>query len=148
MAAEYGDDPALARRAGGDQRAGGVRRRDGLPGALGGPDPADPAPAGYWVKDTLAADGHDARTRCPSRRRRPRRSTVGRTSSSCCGPTRTCAADRDYPFARGGERSVARGYTKAVEKARQLVYVEDQYLWGHHVGESSPRRCARTPTCT
>ena len=41
---------------------------------------------------------------------------------------------RDYPFARGGERSVARGYTKALERARRLVYVEDQYLWGHHVG--------------
>ncbi len=42
---------------------------------------------------------------------------------------------RDYAFARGGERSVARGYTKAVEKARHLVYVEDQYLWGAHVGD-------------
>ncbi len=41
---------------------------------------------------------------------------------------------RDYPFARGGERSVARGYTKAVSKARKLIYVEDQYLWGQHVG--------------
>ncbi len=41
---------------------------------------------------------------------------------------------RDYAFARGGERSVARGYTKAVEKARRLIYVEDQYLWGDHVG--------------
>ena len=41
---------------------------------------------------------------------------------------------RDYAFAEGGERSVARGYTKAVEKARRLVYVEDQYLWGTHVG--------------
>ncbi|MBJ7359610.1 MAG: phospholipase [Nocardioides sp.] len=42
---------------------------------------------------------------------------------------------RDYEFARGGERSVARGYTKAVRRARSLVYVEDQYLWGHHVGD-------------
>ena len=42
---------------------------------------------------------------------------------------------RDYPFARGGERSVARGYTKALTRARRLVYVEDQYLWGHHVGD-------------
>jgi phosphatidylserine/phosphatidylglycerophosphate/cardiolipin synthase-like enzyme len=42
---------------------------------------------------------------------------------------------RDYEFARGGERSVARGYTKAVKHARSLVYVEDQYLWGHHVGD-------------
>jgi len=41
---------------------------------------------------------------------------------------------RDYEFARGGERSVARGYTKAVTRARHLIYVEDQYLWGDHVG--------------
>ncbi|MDX6372895.1 MAG: hypothetical protein QOD98_1883 [Nocardioidaceae bacterium] len=41
---------------------------------------------------------------------------------------------RDYAFARGGERSVARGYTKAVARARDLIYVEDQYLWGNHVG--------------
>jgi phosphatidylserine/phosphatidylglycerophosphate/cardiolipin synthase-like enzyme len=43
--------------------------------------------------------------------------------------------DRDYPFANGGERSVAHGYTKAVQRARRLIYVEDQFLWGHHVGE-------------
>ncbi|GAA2093676.1 phospholipase D-like domain-containing protein [Microlunatus panaciterrae] len=36
---------------------------------------------------------------------------------------------RDYPFARGGERSVARGYSKALARADQLVYIEDQYLW-------------------
>jgi phosphatidylserine/phosphatidylglycerophosphate/cardiolipin synthase-like enzyme len=42
---------------------------------------------------------------------------------------------RDYKFARGGERSVARGYTKAVRLARSLVYVEDQFLWGHHIGD-------------
>ncbi len=42
--------------------------------------------------------------------------------------------NRDYGFANGGERSVARGYTKALQRGRRLVYVEDQYLWGHHVG--------------
>lgn len=42
---------------------------------------------------------------------------------------------RDYPFARGGERSVARGYSKALGRARRLVYIEDQYLWGTHVGK-------------
>jgi phosphatidylserine/phosphatidylglycerophosphate/cardiolipin synthase-like enzyme len=42
---------------------------------------------------------------------------------------------RDYPFARGGERSVARGYTKAVGRAERLVYVEDQYFWGHDVAD-------------
>jgi phosphatidylserine/phosphatidylglycerophosphate/cardiolipin synthase-like enzyme len=42
---------------------------------------------------------------------------------------------RDYPFARGGERSVARGYSKAVARAERIVYVEDQYFWGHDVAE-------------
>jgi len=42
---------------------------------------------------------------------------------------------RDYPFARGGERSVARGYSKAVLRSRHLIYIEDQYLWGQHVGD-------------
>ncbi|MEP6632022.1 MAG: phospholipase D family protein [Lapillicoccus sp.] len=42
---------------------------------------------------------------------------------------------RDYPFARGGERSVARGYSKAIAKATRLVYVEDQYFWGHDVAD-------------
>lgn len=40
---------------------------------------------------------------------------------------------RDYPFAVGGERSVANGYTKAVNRAQRLVYVEDQFFWGHDV---------------
>ncbi|MGY1709221.1 phosphatase domain-containing protein [Geodermatophilus sp. SYSU D00758] len=34
-----------------------------------------------------------------------------------------------YPFAPDGERSAARGYAKALRRARRLVYVEDQYLW-------------------
>ncbi len=36
---------------------------------------------------------------------------------------------RALPFAPEGERSVARGITKALGRARRLVYVEDQYLW-------------------
>ena len=38
-----------------------------------------------------------------------------------------------YPFAREGERSIARGYHKALRRARRLVYVEDQYLWSEAV---------------
>jgi len=34
-----------------------------------------------------------------------------------------------YPFAPQGERSIARGYQKAVRRARRLIYLEDQYLW-------------------
>ena len=52
---------------------------------------------------------------------------------------------RDYPFARGGERSVARGYSKALSRARRLVYVEDQYLWGHHVGDVFTRALRAQP---
>jgi phosphatidylserine/phosphatidylglycerophosphate/cardiolipin synthase-like enzyme len=43
---------------------------------------------------------------------------------------------RDYPFARGGERSVARGYSKALAKAEHLVYIEDQYLWSTDVANA------------
>jgi phosphatidylserine/phosphatidylglycerophosphate/cardiolipin synthase-like enzyme len=40
-----------------------------------------------------------------------------------------------YPFAPQGERSVARGYTKAVRRARHLIYLEDQYLWSPEVAQ-------------
>jgi phosphatidylserine/phosphatidylglycerophosphate/cardiolipin synthase-like enzyme len=40
-----------------------------------------------------------------------------------------------YPFAPQGERSVARGYIKAVARARRLIYLEDQYLWSPEVAQ-------------
>jgi phosphatidylserine/phosphatidylglycerophosphate/cardiolipin synthase-like enzyme len=52
---------------------------------------------------------------------------------------------RDYPFANGGERSVARGYSKALERGRRLVYIEDQYLWGHHIGDAFTRVLREQP---
>jgi phosphatidylserine/phosphatidylglycerophosphate/cardiolipin synthase-like enzyme len=45
-----------------------------------------------------------------------------------------------YPFAPAGERSVARGYTKAVNQARHLIYIEDQYLWSPEVAATLNRR--------
>jgi phosphatidylserine/phosphatidylglycerophosphate/cardiolipin synthase-like enzyme len=56
-----------------------------------------------------------------------------------CGPhlvqvLRTYPAMRPrYQFAPAGERSVARGYTKAVRRARRLIYLEDQYMWSTQV---------------
>jgi phosphatidylserine/phosphatidylglycerophosphate/cardiolipin synthase-like enzyme len=41
-----------------------------------------------------------------------------------------------YPFAPDGERSVAHGYTKALRRARCLIYVEDQYLWSNEVAST------------
>lgn len=43
---------------------------------------------------------------------------------------------RDYPFAPGGERSVARGYAKSAGLARRLIYVEDQYFWGNQIAST------------
>ncbi|MFJ8632345.1 phospholipase D family protein [Streptomyces sp. NPDC093568] len=42
---------------------------------------------------------------------------------------------RGYDFAPDGERSIARGYRKAIGRARSLIYLEDQYLWSPHVVE-------------
>jgi phosphatidylserine/phosphatidylglycerophosphate/cardiolipin synthase-like enzyme len=38
-----------------------------------------------------------------------------------------------YPFAPHGERSIARGYQKALLRARRLIYIEDQFLWSKDV---------------
>ena len=38
-----------------------------------------------------------------------------------------------YPFAPRGERSVARGFRKAIGRARRLIYIEDQFLWSAEV---------------
>jgi phosphatidylserine/phosphatidylglycerophosphate/cardiolipin synthase-like enzyme len=56
-----------------------------------------------------------------------------------CGPhhvqqLRTYSKIRPpYAFAPEGERSVARGYSKAVRRARRLIYLEDQYMWSADV---------------
>lgn len=51
-----------------------------------------------------------------------------------------------YPFAPQGERSVARGFRKAIQRARRLIYIEDQFLWSSCSNrlriQSSSRRIA------
>jgi phosphatidylserine/phosphatidylglycerophosphate/cardiolipin synthase-like enzyme len=37
------------------------------------------------------------------------------------------------PYAPRGERTVARGFVKALGRARRLVYLQDQYLWSPHI---------------
>ncbi|MGA5464467.1 phospholipase D-like domain-containing protein [Mycobacterium sp. NPDC050041] len=58
-----------------------------------------------------------------------------------CGP-HAVQVLRTYPdahfafdFAPHGEFTVARGYTKAIAKARRLIYLEDQYLWSRQVAD-------------
>jgi len=52
---------------------------------------------------------------------------------------------RGYPFARHGERSVARGYCKSVSRARRLIYLEDQYLWSPQVADCFAGALADNP---
>jgi phosphatidylserine/phosphatidylglycerophosphate/cardiolipin synthase-like enzyme len=52
---------------------------------------------------------------------------------------------KGYPFASQGERSVARGYTKAILRARRLVYVEDQYLWSAEVAQTFAEALTNNP---
>ena len=49
------------------------------------------------------------------------------------------------PYAPHGERSVARGYIKALRRARRLIYLEDQYLWSPHIARLLADGAARRP---
>jgi phosphatidylserine/phosphatidylglycerophosphate/cardiolipin synthase-like enzyme len=40
-----------------------------------------------------------------------------------------------YPFAPQGERSVARGFRKAIQRARRLIYIEDQFVWSTEIAK-------------
>ena len=51
-----------------------------------------------------------------------------------------------FPFAPRGERSVVRAYRKAFERARSLIYVEDQYLWSTEVADLLVGALERAPT--
>lgn len=51
-----------------------------------------------------------------------------------------------YPFARDGEHSIARGYQKALHRARDYVYIEDQFLWSPVVAEAFAEALRRTPS--
>jgi phosphatidylserine/phosphatidylglycerophosphate/cardiolipin synthase-like enzyme len=55
------------------------------------------------------------------------------------------ARHRAIPFAPDGERSIARAYLKALGRARALVYIEDQYLWGTLVADALAAALRRSP---
>jgi phosphatidylserine/phosphatidylglycerophosphate/cardiolipin synthase-like enzyme len=50
-----------------------------------------------------------------------------------------------FPFAKSGERSIARAYRKAYERARSFIYLEDQYFWSKHVASLLAETLASTP---
>ncbi|WP_433385644.1 phospholipase D family protein [Actinoplanes sp. CA-142083] len=51
-----------------------------------------------------------------------------------------------YSFAPKGERTIARAYTKAIRKAKHLIYLEDQYLWSTEVAQLFAEALKATPT--
>jgi phosphatidylserine/phosphatidylglycerophosphate/cardiolipin synthase-like enzyme len=51
-----------------------------------------------------------------------------------------------YPFAPQGERSVARGFRKAVARARRLIYIEDQFLWSTDVANVIANALVASPS--
>lgn len=50
-----------------------------------------------------------------------------------------------YAFAPDGEFSIARGYLKALPRARSLIYLEDQYLWSAEVMAALARALRESP---
>ena len=52
---------------------------------------------------------------------------------------------RGYVFAPRGERSIARSYFKVLRRARELIYLEDQYLWSRQVAEPFADALAADP---
>lgn len=52
---------------------------------------------------------------------------------------------RGYAFAPRGERSIARSYFKVLRRARDLIYLEDQYLWSRQVAEPFADALAANP---
>jgi len=59
---------------------------------------------------------------------------------------RTYAAKRPaFPFAPHGERTIARAYARAFARARQLIYIEDQYLWSDVVAATIATALRREP---
>lgn len=50
-----------------------------------------------------------------------------------------------YPFAPDGERSIARMYSKALERARSFIYVEDQYFWSEDIAALYEAALRRAP---
>ncbi|MDZ5622505.1 phospholipase D family protein [Nocardioides sp. HM23] len=50
-----------------------------------------------------------------------------------------------YPFAPDGERTIARGYSHAFDRARRLIYIEDQYFWSEVVATALAEALRREP---
>ena len=123
---------------------GRPRRGDGLPRAVGGPDAAEPQPVALAAR--TGCRGLDLIARPAAR--------AGAAAAAGEGGTHVVQLlrtypnlrhGRDYPFARGGERSVARGYTKALEPGRAAGLRRGPVLLGPPRRQRLHRGAARPP---
>ena len=121
--------PAVARRPARDPRPGRGRARHHLPAALDRPAFRRHRQPAVLAERPAAPRRHQPRPAAPRSRRHP--TPVG---SCAVQVLRTYPAIRPRtPYAPHGERTVARGFVKALRRARRLVYLEDQYLWSPHI---------------
>jgi phosphatidylserine/phosphatidylglycerophosphate/cardiolipin synthase-like enzyme len=93
-----------------------------------------------WVRDRLTKTDMRAD---PLPERRPDPPAMG---DAAVQVLRTYPAIRlGYPFAPRGERSVARGFAKVLQRARRLVYLEDQHMWSPHIARLLAEALHRSP---
>ena len=121
----------------------------GSGGAGGGGDlPRAVAEPGGGVAAALARRSRTGSTAfaAPPRRFRRRRPHPPPTGTCAVQLLRTYPRRRPrYPYAPRGERSIALAYTKALGRAEQLIYVEDQYLWSFDVARIFAAALQRSP---
>lgn len=107
-----------------------------------------------WQDPTPLDHRNPVRKRVTRAARQPRRPAALPPMPPDPGPAGTHAVQvlRTYPFklprlpfAPRGERSIARAYSKALRRARSLVYIEDQYLWSREIASVLADALRRVP---
>ena len=106
----------------------------------------DPTPLNYsgHLRAALSSATSRNRVASPLRPALPDPPEVGRHAIQVL---RTYPSRRiRYPFAPAGERSIARGFSKALRRARTLIYLEDQYFWSLEIAQLLAQALQRNPT--